>query len=364
MRRDTILVISSLVLSMALLAGGCAAPTPVSTALPTEVSSPTPRPTADPWDPFTLNARLGRGVNLGNALEAPNEGEWGVTLYEEYFVLIEQGGFTSVRIPIRWSAHAATEAPYAIEPAFFERIDWAVEQALSRGLLAVINMHHYEEMFTDPQTERDRFLALWRQIAEHYQNYPPELLFEILNEPHDPITPSLWNALLAEALAVIRETNPTRAVVVGPVNWNNVNALGSLQLPEDDRHLIATFHYYEPFRFTHQGAEWVNGADAWLGTTWEGTEAQTRTVVTHLDRAAEWGRTHNRPVYLGEFGAYSKADLDSRVRWTAFVARTAEERDISWAYWEFCAGFGVFDRTGERWNEPLLRALVPAGPVP
>lgn len=364
MRRDTILVISSLVLSVALLAGGCASPTPVPTALPTEVPSPTPRPTADPWDPFVLNARLGRGVNLGNAFEAPNEGDWGVTLQEEYFALIERGGFDSVRIPIRWSAHAASQAPYTIDPAFFERIDWAVDQALARELLAIINMHHYEEIFADPEGEHDRFLALWRQIAEHYQGYPPELLFEILNEPHDALTPSRWNALLAEALGVIRETNPTRAVVVGPLNWNNVDALGSLQLPEGDRHLIVTFHYYEPFRFTHQGAEWVNGADAWLGTTWEGSEAQKRAIVADFDHAAEWGRARNRPVYLGEFGAYSKADIESRARWTAFVARTAEERGFGWAYWEFCAGFGVFDRTRGQWSEPLLTALVPEGSVP
>jgi endoglucanase len=350
-----------LLLSLVILVGGCAAPT---AAPPTETPSPTSSPTPDLWDPFALNARLGRGVNLGNALEAPSEGEWGVTLQEEYFALIQIGGFDSVRIPIRWSAHAALRAPYTIDPAFFDRVDWAVEQALSRNLLVIINVHHYEEMFSDPLAEQERFLALWRQVAEHYKDYPPELLLEILNEPNGALSSSRWNALLKEALTAIRETNPTRTVVVGPANWNSVDALGSLELPEDDRHLIVTFHYYEPFQFTHQGAEWVEGADAWLGTTWEGTEAQKRAIVADLDRAAEWGRAQSRPVYLGEFGAYSKADMDSRARWTAFVARTAEERGISWAYWEFCSGFGVFDPTRGAWNEPLLEALVPPGSAP
>jgi endoglucanase len=358
MRHKTLLRGVLLVVTLMALISGCSAPaaTPLVEATPL----PAPSPSPDPWDPFALNARLGRGVNLGNALEAPSEGEWGVVLREEYFALIRIGGFDSVRIPIRWSAHAATLAPYTVDPAFFDRVDWAVEQALSRGLIAVINMHHYEEMFDDPAEEEERFLALWQQIAEHYKDYPPELVFEVLNEPNGALSSSRWNALLEEALAVIREANPTRNVVVGPVNWNNIGALSGLELPEDDRHLIVTFHYYDPFQFTHQGAEWVQGADAWLGTTWQGTEVQKRGVIADLELAAEWGRAHDRPLYMGEFGAYSKADMDSRARWTAFVARTAEERGISWAYWEFCSGFGVFDPTQGTWNEPILEALIPA----
>ena len=52
-------------------------------------------------DPFfkQLKAGLGRGVNLGNALDAPNEGEWGVTLKAEYFAKIKQAGFDSVAFP-------------------------------------------------------------------------------------------------------------------------------------------------------------------------------------------------------------------------------------------------------------------------
>src|SRR5262249_60400971 len=104
---------------------------------------------------------LGRGVNLGNALEAPREGAWGLTLKEEYFQLIKDAGFRSVRLPVRWSAHAAAEPPYTIDAAFFQRIDWAVEQALSRGLAAVLNVHHYDEMFRDPDRHLPRLLGLW-----------------------------------------------------------------------------------------------------------------------------------------------------------------------------------------------------------
>src|SRR5262245_43788128 len=77
-------------------------------------------------DAFHYNRVLGRGINLGNALEAPQEGAWGVTLEADYFRLIKEAGFNSVRIPIRWSAHASTTAPYDIEMHFFQRVDWAI----------------------------------------------------------------------------------------------------------------------------------------------------------------------------------------------------------------------------------------------
>lgn len=321
--------------------------------------APTNTPSPEPNDPFTINARLGRGVNLGNALEAPSEGAWGVVLKEEYFQKIKEGGFTGVRIPIRWSTHAAKEAPYTIKPDFIARIDWAVKQSLDRGLVVVINVHHYEEMAKEPEKHRERFLALWQQIAEHYKDYPPELIFEPMNEPNGALNSTLWNDIVAEAISTIRKSNPERTLIVGPVEWNNINALSSLKLPEEDRHIIATVHYYNPFQFTHQGAEWASGSQKWLGTTWTGTEAEKLAVDRDLDKAAAWGKANNRPIYVGEFGAYNKADMDSRATWTAYIARQAEARGMSWAYWEFCSGFGVYDSALRRWNEPLLKALIP-----
>lgn len=333
-------------LLLGLILAGCAAP-----------ASPTPAFT--PVDAAVQARQLGRGVNFGNALEAPTEGEWGMTLEARFFDLAKAGGFQTIRLPVRWSAHAAETAPYTIDPAFFERVDWAIAQATSRGLNIVVNIHHYEALMADPAGQRERFLALWAQIAERYQHQPASVLFELCNEPNG-ISARQWNTLAAEALAVVRQTNPTRNVVIGGVEWNSLNGLLSLELPEADRQVIATFHYYLPFEFTHQGAEWVAGADAWLGRTWEGSSNERVNLTYDLDRAAQWAADHQRPVWLGEFGAYSKADLESRARWTSTLAREAEAREITWAYWEFGAGFGVYDRAAEAWNTPLLRALVPA----
>ncbi len=305
-----------------------------------------------------INQRLGRGINLGNALEAPKEGDWGVVLQSEYFRLIKEAGFNSVRIPVRWSAHAKVDSPFTIDPSFMERVSWAVNQAFANGLLAVINIHHYDELFTDPPAHKQRFLALWRQIAERFQQYSQNLLFEILNEPHDQLTPALWNDYLAEALTVIRKTNPLRTVIIGTANWGGIDALDELVLPDDDR-LILTIHYYKPFQFTHQGAEWVSGSDAWLGTKWLGAPPEIQAIQQDFDRVSKWAALHSIPVFMGEFGAYHKADFASRVRWTSTVARKAEKRNFSWAYWEFCAGFGIYDTKSRSWLNDLLRALIP-----
>lgn len=306
-------------------------------------------------EPLTLH----RGVNFGNMLEAPNEGEWGLFVQEEYFDLVKDAGIDFVRLPVRWNTHAQGLAPYTIDPAFFARIDEIIGWAMQRDLTIIVDFHHYEQLMTDPRNNRDRFLGIWKQLAVHYRDYPATVLFELLNEPNGRLDASLWNEYASEALQIVRESNPARDVIIGPVNWNAYDRLSTLNVPED-RHLIATFHYYLPFEFTHQGAEWIGDeSNAWLGTTWEGTDEQEAEITRDFDSVAQWAQGHNLRVLMGEFGAYSKADMDSRARWTAFVVRAAEDHGMAWSYWEFGSVFGVYDPEARQWRQPLLDALVP-----
>jgi endoglucanase len=313
-------------------------------------------------DAFAANRLLGRGMNFGNALEAPREGEWGLTLREDYFRAIKEAGFDAVRVPISWSSHAAKEPPFTIDPAFVKRIDWVIDQALSRKLHAVINVHHYEELYRDPDKHLPRFLALWRQIAARNRDRPDSLFFELLNEPHDKMTDERWAQVIPQVLGVIRESNPRRMVIVGPGNWNSLDHLNKLRLPEQDRRLIVTFHYYSPYHFTHQGAPWSAASAKWKGTTWTGRPAEQEALHKDFAKAAAWGKQYHRPMYLGEFGAYSAAAMDSRARWTRAVVQEAQRLGMSWAYWEFAAGFGAYDAPAHTWRQPLLQALL--GPDP
>jgi hypothetical protein len=134
--------------------------------------------------------------------------------------------------------------------------------------------------------------------------------------------------------------------------------VNKLAWPENDTNLIMTVHYYGPFQFTHQGASWVDNSDNWLGTTWDSTAAERQAVVNEFAQVRAFYETRDVPVYVGEFGAYSRANMDSRARWTAYIARTIESFGFSWAYWEFKAGFGAWDDGNGFWRNPLLRGLT------
>lgn len=361
MKIDKAPVLLTVMLVCAMLIAACSAqptPIPLPTVIPTQ--TPIPTPTFAPFVPMDAAAQadaLGRGMNFGNMLEAPSEGAWNVTLQESYFDAVKDAGFKTIRLPVRWSAYTSAEPPYTIDPAWFERVDWAVQNALARDLNIVVNVHHYSELMTDTERELPRFQAMWRQIAEHYKDYPANLVFELYNEPNG-MSAKRWNEIAAETLEGVRESNPTRNVMLGGTDFNSVNGLLELQLPKDDPHLIATFHYYLPLEFTHQGADWVNGSNAWLGTTW-GTGNDKSYIDYDMDRASRWAKENARPLWLGEFGAYRKADMDSRAKWTAYTAREAERHKINWAYWDFAADFAAYDRAENAWIQPLLKALMP-----
>ena len=309
---------------------------------------------------FALNRQLGRGINMGNMFEAPTETEWGNPYRVDYFQRIAALGFQHVRIPIRWDtpARAQQVPPYTIEPNFLNRIKQVVDDAHKQGLYVIINMHHHEALFTNPGQAKPRFLAQWAQIATFFKDYDDKLLFEVLNEPNGQLTPELWNGYFAEALGKIRETNPTRAVVMGMALYGGLAGVPYLKLPADPR-LIVSVHYYNPFRFTHQGAEWTGTeANAWLGTEWKDLDYERDEVRQEFDVLIQFGKQHKVPLHVGEFGAYSKADPASRQRWTTFLARWFEEQGFSWAYWEFSAGFGIFNPATNQYLQPLVDALL------
>lgn len=320
---------------------------------------------AVPFDsgPETSPAELfGRGINMGNMLEAtPEEWSWGEMLQKEYFELIKSRGFTTVRIPIRWSLPSRTDTtyPYTIYETFFQRVDQVIGWAEEQELKIIINVHHYDEIFDNPDGHKDRFLRMWEQIAGRYKGKSTnQVYYELLNEPHGNLTAQKWSALQLETLAKVRQIDPLRTVILTGANWGGANSLKDIQIPAGETNVIATFHFYSPFNFTHQGADWTNPIPP-VGVRWPGNNVSydCKLIRDELDVASRWSQSKGIPVFMGEFGAYSKADMQSRINWTAYVRKQAEERGISFTYWEFCSGFGIYDNDARRWNEGLVQAL-------
>jgi hypothetical protein len=98
--------------------------------------------------------------------------------------------------------------------------------------------------------------------------------------------------------------------------------------------------------------------DQHLGTEWTGSDLEKRILDNLFRYVKSWSETTGLPVLLGEFGAYSKADMESRVRWTNYMRGLAEYYGFAWSYWEFCSGFGIYDQESGEFFEGLADALT------
>ena len=334
--------------------------------------------------------RLQRGINAGNALDAPSEGAWGPALDEAYFEYVAAAGFDHVRIPIRFNAHAAMEAPYTVDAAFFARVDWAVDQAQRRGLTAIVDFHHFEELMAEPEAQAPRFVGIWKQIAARYRGRPASVILELLNEPTKNLTADRWNAILAQALAAVRAIDPTRKVIVDSVFWAAAKELPNLVLPAGDPNLIGSFHTYQPILFTHQGMPWMTAEYQTPGVLFPGpppTPIVPVAAALQIDWVAKWFERYNTlpaaqnpsgpatieeefeyaraftertklPIYLGEFGVGSGAATATKVTWTRMVRKEAERRGIGWCAWDDSGNMKVFDRATKRWDVEIKDALL------
>jgi len=281
---------------------------------------------------------------------------------ERHFAEIRKGGFDFVRVNLHGFKHM--NAADKLSPEFLSRVDWIVKHASAAGLSVILDEHEYEECSDDVAMCRRRLAAFWTQVAPRYKGAPDTVLFELLNEPHDKLDADTWNALFPDILAIVRKSNPKRRVVIGPTQWNNFSQLDTLKLPADDRNIVVTFHYYDPFPFTHQGAPWVPDMLKVKGIEWK--PEQRAKIAEDFGKVAEWSQKTGREILLGEFGAYDVSGTPTAMRsaYTEAVAREAERHGFAWAYWQFDSNFLAWDMKTNGWVEPIHKALIPEAKQP
>jgi endoglucanase len=304
---------------------------------------------------------------------------------EKMFAEIARAGFNTVRIPINFGAWANYEKPYKWEnQESLKFADSFVKWALDNNLNAVIDLHHVEfDGKVEGAATTERIVWLWREIAERYKNTDPErVFFELRNEPHD-IKAEDWRAQAEAIIKSVRAVAPDHTLIVGFHDWNSRAALIGSQ-PFADKNIIYTFHYYDPFVFTHQGATWsseglpelkgvpfpasknvkietpATAKGKWVENQIKSYEhdSQPEKMFANLKAAKDWSVKNNVPIFLGEFGSYSKyPTLADRCRHAEAIYAALGKLNIPSAWWEWDGGFNMFE-TGSTKIADCMRKAV------
>ena len=290
--------------------------------------------------PQEMVIKMGRGLNLGNVLSAPVEGNWSGAATEEYFQDVSDAGFKNVRIPIDFygSRTSGSTANYSKEPntssnyngsmgdyvvssTYLDRVEQVINWGLSNNLVIILDFHGAElksefiftfdsddNNYTNPTSAKrsadlDKFFSIWKQIAERFKNYSDDLIFDVINEPYFHMSDTEMDYLNSQVINIIRSTgelNETRKISITGGTRASYRAPTAIsrEILESDDYLIATFHYYRPFSFTKSEVFRFND-NSW------GTDNDKSTLDQEFDTVLAWANSFNPPVavYLGEFSA-------------------------------------------------------------
>lgn len=303
---------------------------------------------------------------------------------EKMFADISSAGFKTVRIPINFGAWTSMDRPYKWEnPDALKMADLFVEWAQANDLNAIIDLHHVEFDGSIPgAATTERLVWLWKEIASRYKNTDPEkVFFEIRNEPHD-IKAEVWREQAEEVIKAVRAITPDRTLIVGFHDWNSRQAMIDSKAFSDGN-IIYTFHYYDPFIFTHQGATWsaqglpelkdvpfpANSGEIKVPDTAKGSwvenqiksykkDSTAEKMYADLKAAKDWSLKNNVPIFLGEFGSFGKhPSMEDRCRHAATVYSTLGKLGIPNAWWEWDGGFNMFEKGTTKISGCMRRAV-------
>ena len=231
---------------------------------------------------FTFISDMQIGWNLGNALDANNNGvssetAWGnPKITQTLLTKVKEAGFQVVRIPITWLGHIGSAPKYTIEESFLDRVSEVVGYAKNAGLKAIINIHHdgadsahwlnIKDAATNSTINtavKNQLYSMWTQIAQKFPNSEDYLIFETMNEIHDGKwgwganrndggkqynTLNEWNKICVNA---IRNTGAKNFISIPGYVTDPTLTMEHLVLPNDELNkLFVTVHFYEPNAFT------------------------------------------------------------------------------------------------------------------
>lgn len=331
----------------------------------------------------TMNALLGRGINLGNSWESdgPDDGAWSNPIRDQDFATIKAAGFNSVRIPVRWQKNS-DYGTHTVDPNRLAGVLEDIRLAIAKGLTVVVNFHHYTELNcaggggngctynpTEYEAEKAHFLALWAQVATAMGEFlDNQVVLEILNEPIIPNAERV-DQLMNDAYKVIRAAAPGKTIMFEAYHAAKFADLSMLHLPPDGN-IIFSGHYYEPYTYSHQGHGYNCLGDAAYSSTAD--EDLLSYVGLAYKLYPDVNEKDQVPLNMGEFGIaggdsspcqWQEGEPPSAARkaaWAKKAAQAAVKNGISFHYWGFgyTGGFDAYEPNAETWNEGFPGALI------
>ena len=345
------------------------------------------------------NFRIRRGTNLSHWLSQSEERGEARKLHiqEDDFERLEQLGFDFVRIPIDEVQFWDEEGNKL--PEAWELLTNALDLAQKHHLRAIVDLHiirsHYfnavnegdkqaNTLFTSEKAQDD-LIGLWYQLSEALKGYSNDsVAYEFMNEPvadeHEQ-----WNQLVAKVHAALRKVEPQRTLVIGSNKWQGYETMKYLRVPENDKNIILSFHYYNPMLLTHYGAWWTplgqyKGKVNYPGilVSKEDYEAapdslrpllepfttqewNVEKIKADFKDAIEVAKKYNLQLFCGEWGVYEPVDRELAYKWTKDMLSVFDEFDIAWTTWCYDADFGFWDQQKNDYKDkPLVDLLMSA----
>lgn len=281
------------------------------------------------------------------------------------YELLKKLKVSTIRLPVAFEHFETVKIPVG---KVFAHIDEVLKQCKLYDMKLIIDYHYGKINDNNYITETQKVINQWLLLAKRYKKESPNLLFfEIYNEP-GPINPKVWKDAAYNIVTAIRKEDAKRTLIVGASNYNSIYELSRMERLADEN-IIYTFHFYEPFMFTHQGADWVGDQVSTTGIpfpydpktyppmnpgvigTWgENNYYQYRidgnqqSVRDKLQIVKNWGNKYYVPIICGEYGVYRKySDEGSRYRYIKTVRQSLKKLDIPGIHWDYNSNFSIFN---------------------
>ena len=295
-------------------------------------------------------------------------------------------GFDHLRIPIDEEQMFLENGEKDMEAfgLLHDALGWCQEFGLKTLVdLHILRSHHFnadvKPLFTETAAQ-EQFYRCWRLISSELEKYPNDrVAYELMNEPVAD-DPEIWNEIVNRCLEEVRKLEPKRTVFIGSNRWQSFETVKDLRFPPNDKNLVISFHYYEPFPLTHYKGSWTHMRD-YTGTVhYPGNvvnpedleplpkEIQERfkyltnmvynreKIEADFQQVANVAKKLGLTVYCGEFGCIVGAPEADMYRWYSDMGSLFQQFNFAHATWDFKGSFGI-KRNG-KWVWPIIQPLT------